>query len=151
MTPLISLKIETKLVINIFDKIADNIVPIRQAVLEQAQTTLLKHIKRLAPRNTGSYADSWKKGTINEGSATIITDQGNLYILLEFTGADPWKRQRKPPEKPFVFTAKDGSTVFTFKINHPGFAKIPHAQPAMDLTLREMKTFLKDEIRKLFE
>jgi len=132
-----------------FDTIQKNYEDTKQAILIKAQELLLANIQRLAPRNTGDYAASWKKGDITENSASIVTNQGKLYIILEFTGSAVPARQRKPPEKPYVFQSKSGETIFTFKIKASGFNKIPHAGPAMKLTLKEISTFIADELRKL--
>jgi len=103
----------------------------QKAVLSDAQDILLNFIQKLAPRKTGKYAKSWRKGKITENTAQVITDQGDLYVLLEFTGAPPQLRTRSKGQGPYVFQAEDGSTVFTMKINWPGFDKIPHVRPAM--------------------
>lgn len=123
---------------------------IKELILIEAQKLLLENIQRLAPRNTGAYANSWKLGPVTDEGASIVTPMGRLFILLEFTGAAPSKRKRSKGEKPYVFTDKSGNTVFTMTVNNPGFKKIPHAQPALDLTMKEVPKILKKELDKLF-
>lgn len=149
MTLLISGSVDFSKIEKYFKKIEDSYDDVKKAILEKAQKSLLNNIQRLAPRNTGEYANSWKLGPITNESASIITPMGKLFILLEFTGAAPQKRRRKPPEKPYVFKAKSGETVFTFKIDWPGFDKIPHAQPALLLTFKEIPEILKEELGKI--
>jgi len=131
-----------------FDIIQRNYEDTKQLILAKAQELLLENIRRLAPRNTGAYAESWKKGEITENTATIETNQGKLYIILEFKGAAAGLRTPNT-KKVMVFQGNSGNTVFTMKVNWPGFYKIPHAGPAMKLTLKEISTFLKDELQKL--
>ena len=101
MTPFISGSVDLSKIEKYFKNIEVGYPSIKKAILEKAQISLLHNIQRLAPRNTGEYANSWKLGPVTDESASIITSMGNLYILLEFTGAAPQKRQRKPPEKPW--------------------------------------------------
>jgi len=133
-----------------FKNIENKYDDVRNIILKKAQKSLLNNIQRLAPRNTGEYANSWKLGPITDEGASIITSMGKLFILLEFTGAQPQKRKRKPPEKPYVFKDKSGNTVFTFKVDWPGFAKIPHAQPALELTIQEITEIMEEELEKIF-
>jgi len=149
MTTLISGSVDISKINKYFKNIENNYDNIKKSILEKAQKALLNNIQRLAPRNTGAYANSWKLEPITEEGASIITPMGNLFIILEFTGAAPQKRRRKPPEKPYVFKAKSGKTVFTFKVDWPGFKKIPHAQPALELTFKEIPEILKEELEKI--
>lgn len=150
MTPLISGSIDFSKIEKYFENMEINYPKFKGFVLERAQKLLLDNIQRLAPRNTGEYANSWKLGPIEDNNASIITPMGELFLILEFTGAAPQKRRRKPPEKPYVFKDKSGNTVFTFKVDWPGFDKIPHAQPALELTMRAIPEILKEEIAKIF-
>ena len=102
MTSLISGSVNVSEIQKYFKNIENNYTNIKKTILEKSQKALLDNIQRLAPRNTGEYANSWKLGEITNESASIITPMGNLYILLEFTGAAPQKRRRKPPEKPYI-------------------------------------------------
>lgn len=102
-----------------------------RAVLTDAQDVLLNYIKQLAPRNTGDYARSWKKGQISGKTATVQTTNGKLFAILEFTGANPQVRIRSKGQGPYVFKDSSGMIVFAMKINWPGFEKIPHVRPAM--------------------
>lgn len=151
MTSLISSNITFSKVQQKFDNFESEYKAIKKIILEKMQDSLLINLKRLAPRNTGSYADSWEKGEITENTAKIVTEQGILFAILEFTGSRVPAQQRKPPQKPFVFKDKSGNTVFTFKIKAKGFDKIPHAEPAMKLTIKEIGTFMKEELSKIFK
>ncbi len=133
-----------------FKNIQDDYPKIKESILSVSQKLLLQNLQRLAPRNTGAYANSWKLGPITEEGASITTPMGNLFIILEFTGALPSKRKRSKGEKPYVFTDKSGNTVFTMTINNPGFKKIPHAQPALDLTMKAIPDIMKKELEKIF-
>jgi len=128
-----------------FENLAGNYVSTKKTILKKFQKILLVSMRRVAPRKSGDYADSWKLGPITDDSASIITSMGDLFILLE-KGAGPQKRSRKPPQKPYVFKGKDGKTVFTFKVDWPGFAAIPHAQIALDLALAELEGLLNQEL-----
>jgi len=134
-----------------FDDFEQRIATLKKNVLIKAQELLLITIKRLAPRNTGTYADSWINGPITDNSMTIETPLGQLYMILEFTGAAAQKRRRKPPQKPYVFKDASGNTVFTYKIDWPGFEKIPHARIALELTMEELGDILKEEFAKIFK
>lgn len=102
-----------------------------RAVLIDSQDILLNYIKQLAPRKSGDYARSWKKGMISKNTAKVTTTLSQLFEILEFTGAKPQNRVRTGNQKPYVFKDENGITVFTFKINWPGFDNIPHVRPAM--------------------
>lgn len=149
MTSLISGSVDISKINDYFKNIQNNYDNIKKSILEKAQVSLLHNIQRLAPRKTGDYANSWKLEKITEDGASIVTPMGKLFILLEFTGAAPQKRRRKPPEKPYVFKTKSGETVFTFKVDWPGFEKIPHALPALKLTFNEIPEILKEELEKI--
>lgn len=149
MCPLISGSTDFSDIDKLFDNFESIYDNVKLSLLEKTQKALLENIQRLAPRNTGDYASSWKLGPIKDGKATITTDQGKLFLILE-RGAQPQKRSRKPPQKPYVFKGKNGETIFTFKINWPGFDAIPHAGPALKLTMQQVPEIFKDEIKLLF-
>jgi len=144
-------KVTLDSIIKFFDNFEQRFATMKKNVLIKAQELLLMNIKRLAPRNTGTYADSWQNGEITDNSITIETDQGELYIILEFTGSHVPAQKRKPPEKPFVFKDKEGNTVFTFTIKAKGFDKIPHAKIALELTMEELGDIVKEEFAILFK
>ena len=88
-----------------------------RAVLTDAQVILLNYIKQFAPRKTGAYSRTWKKGQISGSTATVQTTAGKLYAILEFTGAKPQTRVRSPGQGPYVFQDSSVNTIFTMKIN----------------------------------
>lgn len=151
MSSPITSKVTFTSIIKFFDNFEQRFATMKKNILIKSQELLLMNIKRLAPRNTGAYADSWKNGEITDNSMTIETDQGELYIILEFTGSAVPAQQRKPPQKPFVFKDKSGNTVFTFKIKAKGFDKIPHAQIALELTMEELGEIVQEEFAILFK
>lgn len=119
-----------------------------RAVLIDSQDILLNYIKQLAPKKSGKYAKSWKKGMIRKNIADVTTTSGDLFEILEFTGADPQTRVRSAGQKPYVFKDENGITVFTFKINWPGFDNIPHVRPAMRKLEKDFPVILAANISK---
>jgi len=119
------------------------------AVLLDAQEIFLNYIQQLAPNKSGKYAASWKKGSITGKIATVMSSQGMLFNLLEFTGAKPQLRQRSKGQKPYVFETESGETVFTMKINWPGFDNIPHVRPALRRLEQDFNTIIAANMSKL--
>ena len=111
-----------------------------RSVLTDAQVILLNYVQQLAPKKTGSYAESWKKDNIRGNKASISTKQKQLFVILEYTGVEPHLRVRS--DKPYVFQVESGETVFTFRINHPGWKNIPHVRPALARLRKEFRTII---------
>lgn len=118
-----------------------------RGVLKDLQTIFLKEIKRLAPRKTGDYANSWMAGTVTPTKATVETPQGELYDILEFKGRDPGLIE--PFGDVLAFEWK-GTDVFFKFVNHPGFPKIPHVKPALDKTMKEVPKVIRENLKKQF-
>jgi len=119
-----------------------------RAVLIDAQDILLNYIRQLAPRKSGKYAKSWKKGQIVGKKAEVTTTAGKLFALLEFTGAKPQTRVRSPGQGPYVFKDESGNVIFTMKINWPGFDNIPHVRPAMKRLEKNFRIILAANMSK---
>ena len=111
-----------------------------RSVLTDAQDVLLTYVQQLAPKKTGMYAESWKKDNIRGNTASISTKQKQLFVILEYTGVEPHLRVRT--DKPYVFEVESGETVFTFRVNHPGWKNIPHVRPAMARLRKNFRTII---------
>jgi len=121
----------------------------QRAVLTDAQEIFLNYIKQLAPKKTGQYAKSWIKGKLIGKTAEVTSPEGKLFNLLEFTGAKPQLRIRNASQGPYVFQTESGETIFTFKINWPGFDNIPHVRPALRRLEKDMSTIIAANMSKL--
>lgn len=119
-----------------------------RAVLVDGQDILLNYIRQLAPKKSGKYAKSWKKGQIVGKKAEVRTSAGKLFALLEFTGAKPQTRVRSPGQGPYVFKSESGEVIFTMKINWPGFDNIPHVRPAMKRLEKNFRIILAANMSK---
>lgn len=93
---------------------------------ELVQTEFLKETIKRAPKSSGDYAKSWRKGKIRvEGSKiliTIETPMGELYIILEEEGSDPHTIDSPVNIK---------GVGWRYIKEHPGFPPIPHVQPSI--------------------
>lgn len=111
---------------------------------ELIQDAFLKEVVKRAPKDTGEYAKSWKKGKITiSGSKIEIrveTPQGKLYLILEEEGSDPHEITGSP------LAWGDGN--FAMSVQHPGFAPIPHVQPAIRHIMDTLFAKLNDQALK---
>ncbi len=112
------------------NRISTNLPQYTKGVLADAQLVLLVRIQSLAPKKTGKYAKSWKLGKTTGNKTEVFTDEGKLYAILEFQGANPGIRTPKQA-KAIRFETSSGEIVFTMKVDWPGFKAIPHVRPAM--------------------
>jgi len=94
---------------------------------------LLKEIKKTAPRDTGDYANSWKKMSPSGDKITVETPEGDLFTILEFTGRDPGRIE--PFGDVLAFNWRGQDVFFKF-VMHPGFNEMPHVRPGMRKTIR---------------
>lgn len=102
----------------------------KKRILKRIAESLLTEIKKRAPKDTGDYAKSWKITKIDGDEAVISTDQGKLYVILEFTGAQPHRIRPRDPDGVLVFEV-NGKKVFTKYADHPGQPTQPHVRPAI--------------------
>jgi len=150
MAKFISSTVDIKNIDAYFKNIESQFKNVKETILIQSQKLLLENLQRLAPRNSGDYANSWKLGEITEDTASIITPMGNLFIILEFTGS-PGHEIKANKKKSLKFVTKSGDTVFVVRVkDNKGFSKIPHAQPALELTLKALPKILKKELAEIF-
>ena len=117
-----------------------------KGVLKDLQTIFLKEIKRLAPRDTGEYAQSWKAGEVTDTKATVETPQGELYDILEFEGRAPGRIDAVSGGV-LAFEWRGMDAFFTF-VDHPGFEKMPHVKPALKKTMQQVKKVIKENLKK---
>lgn len=127
------------------DSMDSNFIKYQEAVLKDLQDIFIKNVEKKAPKKTGKYSKSWKAGPINGNKATIYTPFGMLYAMLEWTGRSPGRISGKL----MVFEAETGETVFTMKIDHPGFDPVPHVRPALKKTMAECSPVLFAHLDKL--
>ena len=114
-------------------------------VLKELQDIFIKEIRKKAPRNTGDYANSWKAGTVSDIKATIQTPKGKLFMILEFQGRKPGRIEGDP----LAFVV-NGEEVFVTFVNHPGFKEIPHARPAMRVTIQQANQVIRKHMKSTF-
>ncbi len=113
--------------------------------LDALADALLKEIKRTAPRKTGDYAKSWRKGRKTKNSIQIETPKQMLYLILEFTGRRPGRIYGNPT---LVFEI-DGKKIFARSVMHPGFKAIPHIRPALRKISRSAPSIIYREMQKI--
>lgn len=122
--------------------------------MRDLQTFFLAAVFINAPKRSGNYATSWQIGPIKfipeskSISGTIVTDEGLLYIILEFQGRAPGKIEGNPI---LHFFAEDGTEVFTRSVDHPGFPPMPHVRPALEETLQNTQRIVNQNLRKNYE
>lgn len=114
----------------------------RAQTLNELQKLLLEQIQKLAPRNTGEYAESWRLGSIDGNIATVETPMGLLYIILELQGRSPGRIHGDP-----LHFQIDGSDVFVRFVDHPGFDPIPHVRPALRIVLNFALSIIYENLR----
>ena len=108
--------------------------------LRDLQTLYLDLIKGYAPRDTGAYGDSWRRGEIKGNVAYIRSPMGKLYKILEFTGANPGIR--KPRKARALRFTIDGVVIYAMSVYFPGFLKIPHVRPAKREFMRHARLIM---------
>lgn len=113
--------------------------------LNELADELLKEIKQKAPRDTGEYAGSWRKGSITGNKITVETPNGDLFTILEFTGRDPGRID--PFGDVLAFNWKGEDVFFRF-VMHPGFDEMPHVRPAMRKTMKEANRIIIKNLKK---
>ncbi len=113
--------------------------------LDELAEVLLKEIRRTAPRKTGKYAKSWKKGRKDKNSIAIETNEHLLYLILEFTGRRPGRIFGNPV---LVFEI-DGQKIFAKSVMHPGFKAMPHVRPAVRKVMQMAPKIIYNQMQKI--
>lgn len=124
--------------INLEDKIEEKLIEAqRQTAIDVALDT-----RKLAPKNTGRYADSIKVSpTIKDGSIIetyiysdmkVISTQGKQWYLGQLleTGTSP--HLIYPVNAKYLHFLIDGKDVYTKLVHHPGTIAQPHYLPAIN-------------------
>ena len=100
--------------------------------LNQMADSYLNGVRENAPLETGAYANSWVKKSVNHKRARITTPMGFLFELLEFRGSRPHEiRARIAPALHWI-DPNTGAHRFALRVWHPGFKPKPHMRPLMD-------------------
>lgn len=116
-------------------KVPANIKRWEKATLEDLAKVLEDSIKKLAPEKTGDYKTSWETTGVNGSIISVETPFGELFIILEFQGSNPHKIEAAPGGV-LAFPDEAGNTVFTVRVNHPGFEPIPHVRQSIKVMLK---------------
>ena len=114
--------------------------------LQDFQELLLKFIDEKAPRKTGDYAKSWKKGKLRMNVTTVETPQGELFEILEFQGRRPGRIEKKVAE--VLHFLVSGQDVFVRFVDHPGFDEIPHVRPSMRKVIKDGNRIVFKNLKK---
>ena len=104
---------------------------------------LVAEIKRTAPRKTGEYAASWRKGPSSARRVEVRTTKPKLFEILEFVGSQP--HVIRPVRAKALRFEQAGQVRFAKSVNHPGFPPIPHVRPA----LRKIERGFPRELRRV--
>ena len=115
-------------------------------ILDDLAGALLNEIRRTAPKKTGKYRKSWTIGVKTDKKIEIFTPQGFLYVLLEFQGGRPHEIRGNP----ILRFEIDGKVFFRHKVDHPGFAAIPHVRPAIAKIMRTAGPAIIEKRLKVF-
>lgn len=118
-------------------------------------------VRKLAPKDTGRYADSIKVSkTENEGNhiitkiytdAQVISSKGtpyNLGYLLE-TGTSP--HIIEPVNAKFLHFLINGKDVYAKRVQHPGTVAMPHFQPSLEANKNNYNNKIRDALRRSFQ
>ena len=118
-------------------KVNNNLIKVQQ----ETANNIMNDAKLLAP-GTGEYRNSIKVSETKVTNDCIETDiftnltvssldgvRYNLGYLLE-NGTQP--HTILPKNSSVLVFEKDGETIFTRKVNHPGFSPMPHFIPALN-------------------
>lgn len=117
-------------------------------------------VRKLAPKNTGRYADSIKvsktKVTTNDIKTKVYTDslvisskrkEYNLGYLLE-TGTSP--HLILPVNYPYLHFLINGKDIYAKRVNHPGTTARPHFKPAFEANKHRYRQKLREAVRRSF-
>lgn len=142
-------KIESKMIYNL--------VKAQREVAEEVKDD----VRKLAPKDTGRYADSIKVGetTITPNKitteiytdATVISSSGkeyNLGYLLE-TGTSP--HLIEPVNAKYLHFLIDGKDVYAKRVQHPGTVAQEHFYPALEANKRRYNEAIKEAVRRSFQ
>lgn len=115
--------------------------------------------KKLAPKDTGRYADSIKVGetvvVANESITTkiysdtkVVSLSGNEYLLgfLLENGTAP--HTIYPVNAKFLHFLIDGKDVYAKKVEHPGFVAMPHFIPALNANKRRYEENIRKAVKE---
>lgn len=118
-------------------------------------------VRKLAPKDTGRYADSIKVGetivsrnkitTEIYTDATVISSNGteyNLGYLLE-TGTSP--HLIEPVNSNVLHFLINGQDVYAKRVNHPGTVAQPHFEPALKANEHRYNEAIKEAVRRSFQ
>lgn len=113
-----------------FGRLRGGVADVVSKTLDDAADVLLEDIRKNAPKDSGRYAKSWKKGRKTENTIELVTPQGRLFIILEFEGRRPGRIDRIRAEA--LHFEVSGEEIFARHVDHPGFPPIPHVRPALN-------------------
>lgn len=118
-------------------------------------------VKKLAPKDTGRYADSIKVSkTLKKGNnitteiytdAKVISSKGVPYLLgmLLETGTSP--HIIEPVNAKFLHFLIDGKDIYAKRVKHPGTVAQPHFQPSLEANKYNYQQKIEKAIRRSFE
>lgn len=149
----------SKLVVKL-DKIQNNLVNNLAKTQQEVAWDIGFDVRKLAPKDTGRYADSIKVSNTeingNKISTNIYTDAKvissknktyNLGYLLEI-GTSPHLILPVYAKKlHFLINGKD---VYAKRVNHPGSKAQPHFQPSLNANKYKYKQKISETIRRTF-
>lgn len=143
------------------NKIGNNIINnVIQAQQETAKI-ICDDVKKLAPKNTGKYAESIQVGDTKVNNKTITTEiytdakviscsgaEYNLGYLLE-TGTSP--HLIEPVNAKILHFKINGEDVFTKRVHHPGTIAQPHFSLGLEMNKLIYKQKLNEAVRRSFK
>lgn len=126
-------------------------------VQRQSAYDICMDAKKLAPKETGRYADSIVVGdTVIENyvmttriysDAKVVSLSGNEYLLgfLLENGTAP--HMIYPINAEYLHFLIDGEDIYAKKVHHPGFVAMPHFIPALNANKCRYESNIKKAVR----
>lgn len=141
-------------------KVEQNMIKHLVEAQRETANIVCEDVKKLAPKNTGRYANSIKvsETIITDGvittkvytDAKVVSSSGkeyNLGYLLE-TGTSP--HIIEPVNAKALHFVIDGQDIFVKRVQHPGTVAQPHFSLAKDMNRLVYKQKINNAIRRSF-
>ena len=146
---MLTARVNLKKIIGELDALPRYMDAARRDALQEIGEALVKNIRAGAPRDTGSYENSWKIKKVDSKEVVVWTPKRQLFVILEFQGSKPheivpkkakvlrWPIrvrkvvQRGPAPSPALPSGGNQQYAYAMRVWHPGFKPIRHARPAL--------------------
>ena len=123
----------------------------RQSAVKQLKPKLLEELKKKCPKDTGKYAQSWRIERSSKYEFRFVTTMGKLFRILEYHGSKPHIIEPVRARVLHWIDKETGGHRFAKRVQHPGFAALPHVRPFRDRQLPKIRDEILQALRRKYK